>query len=242
MKRIEERLEVISISNDGDDDDRHEVLVRLAKDLAADPIASTSKTRATASTSLFDANAHNQSISIPLKSIQKDKQQQQQRPNKLSRSRPPANQPKTNTSNHTEISLMALDALALKPHESYARRHRDSMPSTTTPFAPSATACSSSSYANTALTLAQSVPSTSYAHAGTNGGTSTTPFIAALQNPPRHPAVASTSGQAHAPGSARHIQDGTTKVTAVQPAATSAAATSNSFEPELVLSPANLGQ
>lgn len=249
MKRISDKLEVISISNDGDEENRNEMLIRLAKDLAADPIVTTSKTKSNASTSLFDANAQNISISIPLKSIQKDKQQQQQRPNKLSRSRPSTNQQKTKTSNHTtEISLMALDALALKPYESHTKRHHATPTSATaTTSAAAFVASSSTSHANTALTLAQSMPSTSYAHTSTNG-MSTTPFISTLQNPPRHPAIASTSSghqtnaSCSASGTTKHIQDGTTKVTVVQPATTSAAANTNSFEPELVLSPANLGQ
>lgn len=259
MTKIEEKIEVISSSNDGDNATRDDVLVKLTNETIADKTTAPSKSNVPHTNSmLFDSNAQNMSISIPLKSIQKDKQQ---RPNKLSRSRPSTNQQKAKPSNSIDISLMSLDTRpALKMNETHSKRHPQ-ISSTGAIASTSTTTFQPSSYASTTITLAQSIPSTSYAHHSSTNGTSSIPFISSLQNPPRHPAIASTS-QTTTPttstaaaaasrkkpnradaGAKQHIQDGTTKLTVVQPAPNSATAgNTNSFEPELVLSPANLGQ
>lgn len=228
MKTIEEKLEVQSISNDSDND----VLVKLDNRMNE----TSTKNNFNKTDSILDLQTRNISISIPLNAIQKDKQTSQyhqQRPNKLSRSRPSANQQKMKTSNSTtEISLMSLDTPALKLQESNSSKAIQS----------------NSSYASTTLTLAQSIPSTSYAQDNSSSG-NTTSFKSILQNPPRQKTTPSTS-QNEIKSSATHtsridstkstIQDGTTKVTVVQPSTVNS--NTNSFEPELVLSPSKLGQ
>lgn len=220
MKTIEEKLEVLSISNDSSDND---VLVKLVNDIRTNETNNSNKMD-----SILDSQAQNISISIPLNAIQKDKQTlqyYQQRPNKLSRSRPSANQQKPKTSNSTtEISLMSLDTPTLKTQESNSSKANQS----------------NSSYANTTLTLAQSIPSTSYAQDSSSNG-NTTSFKSILQNPPRQTATPSTSQiNSKIDSTKSTIQDGTTKVTVVQPSTVNS--NTNSFEPELVLSPSKLGQ
>lgn len=231
MKKIEDEIEICNIS-DGEDDN---ALVKLSKYDIKPNEPSTSlringinptmmpSTSSTATTS--------KSTSIPLH------QQQQQKSNKLSRSRAPINQQKPKDSDLMETSLMILDASPLKPTAVH-------QPSTS----PKATSAQSGSKAQATTTIslgnsssiAASSSSTSYPYSNNHAIPSTSGLQQYYRSPQSIMADTHPFGGIIEPMKP-FIQDGSTNLTLVQPA-TTAAHSSSSFEPELVLSPAKLGQ
>lgn len=228
MRKIEDDMEVFSLSDAEDDND---VLVKLGNE--------------TPSTSQMKSNQQNRNnigggggVSFLMKPIQPERdysspsssssqqhqqqlQQQQQHPrsSKLSRTRAPVNQQKSKDPEcTTEISLMTLDTIhTTKPNDT-----------------------SSSTYASTTLSLApSSIASSSYNTQLNNNSTDANPFRQATTGP----SITSQSIPLKP-----IIQDGSTKLTIVQPMATTSVTSAyssnitSSFEPELVLSPAKLGQ
>lgn len=220
LKRVDEEITVFSLSDTEDND----ILVKLANET---PSTSQSKP----SHKINDNNSTNSmGVSFPMKPIQPEKQNhqsepsssssqsshQQSRTSKLSRTRAPVNQQKSKP--EPDLGLMTIDTLQLsKPNEM----------------------CSSSK-ANTTLSLAPAIASSSFAQFNSN-----------TENPFKSTSMSTNSSQSIPLKPI--IQDGSAKFTTVQPATTITTTATNipsaisknitsSFEPELVLSPAKLGQ
>lgn len=229
LKRVDEEITVFSLSDTEDNG----ILVKLANET---PSTSQSKP----SNKINDNNNTNSmGVSFPMKPIMPEKQnhqselsssqssQNQPRTSKLSRTRAPVNQQKSKT--EPDLGLMTLDTLQLsKPNE-----------------------ISSSSKANITLSLAPAIASSSFAQFNSNN-----------ENPFKSTSMSTNISQSIPLKTI--IQDGSAKFTTVQPATVTAttittttmAATvtatnipsaiskniTSSFEPELVLSPAKLGQ
>lgn len=226
LKRVDEEITVFSLSDTEDND----ILVKLANET---PTTSQSQP----SHKINDNNCtNNMSVSFPMKSIQPEEQNQQSessssgssnqqpRTSKLSRTRAPVNQQKSKP--EPDLALMTLDTLQLsKPNE-----------------------MSRSSKANTTLSLAPAAASSSSAQFNTNN-----------ENPFKSISMSMSTNSNQSIQLKPIIQDGSAKFTTVQPAtktittmASTVTATNipsaiskniiSSFEPELVLSPAKLGQ
>lgn len=178
----EDQLEIVSIS----DDEECAALVRLNSESYKIP----AKKKESTPYSIMDAAVKTSDTSFVLEPVREE----QPRPNKLSRSRAPINQPKSKDTN-IPLTHMPLDAspngieMSSKPENG--------------------------AYASTTLSL---VPSHSQSK---NDGNS---LPMSRLDP------------------TKTIQDGSTKITMVQSAVTSFASNVSSIEPELVLSPAKLGQ
>lgn len=168
--------------------------------------------RATSSTAFANTEAQDTSIQL-----------QQQRPSKLLRSRAPVNQskPKDDDLVLIETSLMILD-------DSPLHSHGINQPST-------------SLRANLPITTNSSFTSRNIAVPSTSSGL----LNLNHQYPSYFPSTSSIlqpSTSKFARESAPVVQDGSATLLMVQPAIGSASSTSTTTEPELVLSPAKLGQ
>lgn len=227
MKRIEDDDDDIDVFNLSDSED-NDVLVKLGTEIpSTSQLKSIQKTSENSNNISGGSGGGGGGVSFLMKPIQLERpiqsqsssssassSQQQARISKLSRTRAPVNQQKSKEPEcTTETSLMTLDASQVtKSNE---------IPSST--------------YASTTISLAPSVPSPSFTQFNSNGGNpfrETTSVATTSQSIPLKPI----------------IQDGSTKLTIVQPANASNVTSANSsnitssFEPELVLSPAKLGQ
>lgn len=208
-------IEICSISDDGEF-----ALELTTKQMKSEPSnslhidlgQSSISPEARATSSTAFANTEAQDTSFQL---------QQQRPSKLLRSRAPVNQskPKDDDLVLIETSLMILDDSPL--HSSGINQ-----PST-------------SSRANLPITTNSSFMSSNVAVPSTSSG------LLNIQYPSYFPSTSSIlqpSTSKFARESAPVVQDGSAILLMVQPAIGSAGSTSNTTEPELVLSPAKLGQ
>lgn len=162
-------------------------------------------------------------------------QLQLQRPNKLSRSRAPVNQQKSKDNDIMlmETSLMVLDATPLHPaiHKPSSKSNAPAASSLIlTPSFPSNSSAAVASTSGVQNSYSRQLTTT------VNNQITLQPFLS-FTTPQSSTSLMSTK----APKSQAIIQDGSTNVTFVQPAI-SAISSSSSTEPELVLSPAKLGQ
>lgn len=177
----------------------------------------TTPTTAAAPYSIMDTAVKTCDTSFVLEPVREE----QPRPNKLSRSRAPLNQAKTKDAKNL---LMSLDAVTPPPPPPSLNGNEMSLKSETgigaTPSSTPSAATAAAASNTTILTLA---PTTHYSHSITNDGNS---MPLSRLDSLRTNSDASSS----------------TKITMVQSAVTSFASNVNSIEPELVLSPAKLGQ
>lgn len=180
----DDKLEIVSIISD---EEENGAMVKVNNEAHKIP----SKKKENSSFSIMDAAIKSSDTSFVLEPVREE----QPRPNKLSRSRAPLNQPKSKDS---KMLHMSLDA-SPPPN------------STGNEMSPKEIGA----YASRTLSL---VPSHSQSK---NDGVSLA--LNRMDTP-------------------KTIQDGSTKITMVQSAVTSFAGNVSSFEPELVLSPAKLGQ
>lgn len=216
MRKIEDNIEICNIS-DGEDDD---ALVKLNNDIKANE-PSTSLRINGINTATMPSNSST-STSVPV-------HQQQQKSNKLSRSRAPINQQKPKDSDLMETSLMILDASPVKPATFY-------LPSTSSKPPPPP---SNSLNASTTISLGHSSSNASML-SHTYNNNHAIPSTSGLQQYRQ----SSTFADTHPFGGIIEpmkpmkpiLQDGSTNLTFVQPANVTAHS-SSSFEPELVLSP-----
>lgn len=178
-------MEILSISDDEDCG----ALVKLNGE--PNKIGGKKKEKDSTTYSIMDTAVKTTDTSFVLEPVREE----HPRPNKLSRSRAPLNQPK---SKDNKIPLMSLDSSSLNPN---------GIELSTKP--------ENGAYASTMLSL---VP----IHSQKNEGDSI-------------PMSRIDSGH-------KSLQDSNTKITMVQSAVTSFASNVNTIEPELVLSPAKLGQ
>lgn len=220
--RNEDKLEIVSIS----DDEEIAALLKLNNSNEMSKLSST-KQNDTTPYSIMDAAVKTSDTSFVLQPV-REEQPQQPRPNKLSRSRAPLNQSK---SKESKSLLMSLDASPSTMNNNFNSNHTDNNSELMNQRAIENGACAAS-------TMLSSIPSFSQS-SSSNGGSahcsnSNNKNDGNLLPLSRLDSMSRSTHDANSKRSASAMP--------MQSAVTSFASNVNSIEPELVLSPAKLGQ
>lgn len=216
--KYDDKLEILSIS----DDEEIAALLKLN-----DPNEMPSKHKNTTSYSIMDAAVKTSDTSFVLQPVRED-QQQQPRPNKLSRSRAPLNQSK---SKESKSLLVPVDASpSTMNNNNFNSNHNSNLSELMSQRAIENGACAAS-------TMLSSIPSFSQNSSNGNGSSGSSSNNKNDGNSLPLSRLDSMSRSMHDASSTR-----STSTMPVQSAVTSFANNVNSIEPELVLSPAKLGQ